>query len=148
MRLESTSFPIWRIMIAVAIAACVLGACVAFADRSNSPGNVITGWACFYGIPIFLLVGRKVPIGTLSYVARFSFPIGLAFTLGSGLLGFLVGGNVGLIGGSLMMLLITGWWTLLIATFSPTRPVSKAPDRSSAIDHRPSDLHKSGSEVH
>ena len=140
MRLHSMSFPIWWVMNAVAIAACVMGIVVALSNGSNTVGGVVTGLACFYGIPILLIVGRKVPLRNVVDVASRGTLVGLPFVLGYGLLGSFMSGFVAFIGCSAMMMALVVWAALIAASFSTTRPLLSNPDRPTNIDHLLSDI--------
>ncbi len=63
MGLPRVRFPIWRLMTAVAIVACSIGAAIAFSVRPNTAGNVLTGWGAVYGVPALLILARGVPLG-------------------------------------------------------------------------------------
>jgi hypothetical protein len=148
MRPRLFSIPIWWVMNAVALAAWVMGLVAAFSPRPNPEENLITACLCCYGIPVFLILGRRMPLENVTYVARWGILACLPFIILCGLLGLVAGGPVGLIKAALVMLLMVGWSILSVAAFSTTRPLQSNPERPSSIDHLLIDLPERGGERH
>jgi hypothetical protein len=149
MRLLSMSFPIWWVMNAVAMSACVMGIVVAASERSHSVRSVITVLACSFGIPILLIVGRRVSLRNVGYYATRGAVVGVPFACLFGLSAFDKTGHVeSLLGGSILILLLIGWVSLVAAAFSSPRSFLPSSDRPSTIDHRPSEIPETVGERH
>jgi hypothetical protein len=151
MPLPGMSFPIWRIMNVVAIAACVLGIAAAFLDRSHSSDSVITAFVSSILIPILVIFGRRLPLETVGHVMKMGILSGLPFAVLPVLLGIVLNGGqhfIQFLGASLLMMLTFVWFSLIIAAFQSTRPFPSSPDRPSSIDHSLCDLPENVHERH
>jgi hypothetical protein len=147
MPLPGMSFPIWRIMNVVAIAACALGAIQALSARPATIGSMTTGITSSFLMSILLLVGRRVPRKTAERVVAIGLLVGLPFVFFVVLPGIVLR-SVEMFGMALGLLLFVGWSSLTVAAFQSTRPLLSNPDRPSNIDHLLSDLPEHASERH
>ena len=111
MNLRCVRFPLWRLMVVIAIVACAIGTSLAFSG-SFTAMNMITGWVGLYGIALLVIVARGVSPRNVARIARrvaiFGVPVAGLF----GLLCFMASGYSGLIGGFALAVLMGGWWTL------------------------------------
>jgi hypothetical protein len=111
-------FRLWWLMIAVAVVACALGAVAAFSHQTATLESILTGWVALCGIPLALIVGRRVPFSSAARVSgKFLLarsPIALLY----GLLGFAANGGIGFVGGFTIMMLVIAWASLFAAACS------------------------------
>jgi hypothetical protein len=113
MKLPRMRFPLWRMMVVIAIVACTIGAVISFSSEANTAQNVIFGWAAFYSLPGLVIVARGVPllkvVKIAGKIAVFGAPLAGLF----GLLGLAMSGYVGFVGGFVLAALVIGWVALL-----------------------------------
>ena len=122
MRPPHTGYPA-RWPMVTAVVATVVVAVIAW-TRPVSAASVLTGWAACYCIPVALIVWRRVRLREVIRVAGSLAICGLPLAGLYALLGFVAGGEVGLVGGFLLAMLMGGWGALFAAAFPENRVVA------------------------
>jgi hypothetical protein len=97
MRILRVRFTFPLLLVATSIAACALGAALAFAVDPPTARSGLTGWAALYAIPSVLILGRNVSLRRVIRVAGGIALLGSPVACLYGLLSFAMGGYVGLV---------------------------------------------------
>src|SRR5262249_33520115 len=97
----------------------------------NTAASVVSGWLSLYGIPLVLIAARGRPSRNAFWGAGTLFLLSVPLACFCGLATFVMSGWVGLIGTSVAVILLAGWFILLIVAIaskaSPWLPVPPDP---------------------